>query len=372
MWKPAATVSVLALLLPLTSCAADETVAPLPSGEVELIRDGLGITHVHAKTERDAFYGAGYAMARDRLFQMELIRRQALGRSAELFGERSRKADIGARTFGFARLGEQDEARGRRERPEDMSALDAWVAGVNQRIAEVSDGRAPRPYGLRATELDFVPEPWKAADATGVGKLLAFGLSSSLDAEILATALLNLAPGLMKRVPIFQPAFDDVHPMAPASGGPRAKAPNIPAQAARALPDAFPAGFMRGARAWPDRPMGSNNWGVTAAKSTNGRPILAGDPHQPLTSPTRLYPIDIRADSGLSVSGFSFVGTPAIELGHTDRVGWTATTNFADVMDMWDVTLSPDESELTLGDGPHAIRHRKDTLLVRRDRKSVV
>src|SRR5579885_2838962 len=92
----------------LCTCASDVHV---PSAPVELIRDNLGITHVRARTDRDAMYGAGYAMARDRLFQMELTRRQAQGRLAEIFGSDSITDDIGARTFNFMRLGRQDAAR---------------------------------------------------------------------------------------------------------------------------------------------------------------------------------------------------------------------------------------------------------------------
>src|SRR4051812_44381209 len=80
---------VLAALL--AGCGSSEDPAPhggaLPSADVELVIDDLGVTHVYAEDDADAFYGAGYAMARDRLFQMELNRRHARGTTAEVFGE---------------------------------------------------------------------------------------------------------------------------------------------------------------------------------------------------------------------------------------------------------------------------------------------
>ncbi|CAN5306030.1 penicillin acylase family protein [soil metagenome] len=331
-----------------------------------MIRDDLGVTHVYAEADEDAFFGAGYAMARDRLFQMELTRRQALGRSAELFGSASTKADLGARAFNFAHLGEQDEARTRSEHPDDARLADAWTAGVNARIAEIASGAAPRPYGFGAGELDFVPEPWKASHAFAIGKLLAFGLTNSLDAEILATAMFNLAPDFAKRISILQPSYD-AFPMVSGVGG-KAPVPVPPPPIVRpnlVLPkDAF-----RGPSAWPDRTLGSNNWGVVASKSKSGKPILAGDPHQTLTNPTRLYPLHVQSSSGLDVFGFSFVGTPAVELGQTERVGWTATVNFADVMDLWDVSPDADFTNVLLGDGGHAIVTRHETILVRGDGK---
>jgi penicillin G amidase len=167
-----------ALTLALTGCSTEDGVNPVtkaerfPAKDVELIVDQLGITHVYADSDADAFYGAGYSMARDRLFHMELTRRQALGRKAEIFGEVAKKGDIGARSFGFARLGAADAKRLREERPDEARLLDAWIAGVNQRIEEVKSGEAPRPYGLRETELDFVPEPWTVEHSLAIGKIL--------------------------------------------------------------------------------------------------------------------------------------------------------------------------------------------------------
>ncbi|CAN5270577.1 penicillin acylase family protein [soil metagenome] len=356
--------TVLGSAIVSLSCSVSDTPLPsYPHHDVTLLRDDLGVTHVYAKDDEDAFFGSGYAMARDRLFQMELFRRQALGRSAELFGAKSKKADVGARAFNFGRLGEQDEERTRREHPDDAKLADAWVAGVNTRIAEIARGEAPRPYGFGQDELDFLPEPWKTSQTFAIGKLLAFGLSNSLDAEILATAILNLAPDFAKRVPFLQPSYD-VFPMVSFGAG-KAPVPAVPPPIDPKL--VLPADAFRGPAAWPDRPLGSNNWGVVAAKSDNGKPRLAGDPHQALTNPTRLYPIQLEAETGLDVFGFSFVGTPAVELGQTARVGWTATTNFADVMDLWDVSPDPDFTKLMLGDGEHGIITRRETIRVRGD-----
>ena len=127
-----------------------------PKADVRLVVDGMGITHVYAQSDEDALFGAGYAMARDRLMQMEVFRRQALGTSSELFGAKALKADLGARAFGFRDLGVQDEARARAERPADAALVDAWCAGVNARVDEVRDVEAvqgakevlPRLVGL--------------------------------------------------------------------------------------------------------------------------------------------------------------------------------------------------------------------------------
>lgn len=357
----------------------EESVNPAPLGaarpesSVELVTDGLGITHVYAKSDADAFFGAGYAMARDRLFQMELGRRQAMGTTAEVFGAGSLNGDIGARAFGFARLGEADAELQRQERPDDAKLIDAWVAGVNLRITEVRRGDAPRPYGLTGAELDFVPEPWTAGHAFAVAKVLSFGLSNTLDPEILASALYRLAPDAVVHLPILKPAYDTYILGDGSPTSPPAPAPPAPAPQARVFgpPSAFP---RSGEAAWEYRPimpwLGSNNWAVSGPLSTNGRPLLAGDPHQGLTSPTRLWPVHMSSVEGggsFDVIGFAFVGTPAVQLGHNAHIGWTATTNFADVMDLWDVTLDSDFKSVSLGGQARAVERRDETIRVRVD-----
>lgn len=359
------------LLVSLTGCTDDPllpTTEPFPKEPVEVIVDELGISHVYATSDADAFYGAGYAMARDRLFHMELNRRQALGRKAELFGESATKADIGARTFGFGRLGEADAARLRAERPEDARLIDAWVAGVNQRIEEVKSGAAPRPYGLRETELNFVPEPWTVEHAFAIGKVLAFGLSNSLDAEVLATAIARLAPNALAKMPVALPAYDMFTML---QDKPGAKSPQ-PKVAAPPLPEGLKSIDPASVPAFSYEPFaretGSNNWAVDGDHSTTGRPWLCGDPHQALTSPTRLWPLHMNsADAGgtLDVIGFSFVGTPTVELGHNASVGWTATTNFADAMDLWDVALTATSTSVKLGGESHPVESREETIRVR-------
>jgi penicillin amidase len=361
-------------LLTLISCsdeAPPEPAAPkVPSAPVRLVTDTDGITHIYGKSDADTFYGAGYAMARDRLFQMEVSRSRAFGRMAELFGKARRKDDIGARAFGFAELGRQDYERLRREQPAEAALLDAWTAGVNARIEEVRRGDAPRPYGLGPEELNFVPEAWEPFHGAAVAKTLAFGLSSSFESELLATAVYRLAPELASKVPILQPSYDE-YIMAPGKTvDPSQVVP--PKLASFTPPSTEGPGPSFAALAPLSGVLGergaSNNWAIEGSYSSNGRPLLAGDPHQALTSPTRLWPLHMSSVEGggtLDVVGFAFAGTPTVQLGHNARVGWTATTNFADVMDMWDVKLTEDGSAVLLGGEARPVARRSEVIKIR-------
>src|SRR6188768_811675 len=57
------------------------------SKQVEVMYDFYGIPHIYAQGEEDAYFALGFVHAQDRLFQMEMIRRIASGRLAEVFGE---------------------------------------------------------------------------------------------------------------------------------------------------------------------------------------------------------------------------------------------------------------------------------------------
>jgi penicillin amidase len=357
-----------ACLFAMAVSCSDRGEPPRPKRDVEIRVDSLGISHVYALSDEGAMFGAGYAMARDRLFQMEINRRRAQGRSAELFGPSKRKDDLAGRAFRFASLGAADVARMRSERPNDALLLDAWARGINLRIAEIRSGAAPRPYGLGSGsgEFDFVPDDWTAEDGAAVGKLLGFGLSSTLDSEVLATAVYALSPDFAAKVPLSLPAYD-AFPLAHAT-------PKSLPRPPRSLRDRL--GMPRlpidsiGPLSIFGEGQGSNNWAVAADRTDNGRPYLAGDPHQALGSPIRLWPFHMSSTAGggtLDVIGFAFAGTPSVELGHNAHVGWTATTAFADVMDLVGVNLNDDEDAVIVGDQRLPVVSRDEVLRVRED-----
>src|SRR6202161_4552029 len=71
------------------------------SEPVEILRDKWGIAHIYAKNEADLFFAQGFNVARDRLFQLELWRRQATGTLAEIQGAGALPHDVGARLLRY-------------------------------------------------------------------------------------------------------------------------------------------------------------------------------------------------------------------------------------------------------------------------------
>src|ERR1700731_3370285 len=78
------------------------------AGPVRIERDSWGIPHIHADRDADLFFGFGYAMAQDRLFQLDFLRRRGTGRLAEILGPDGSELDVLARTVGFRNILELD------------------------------------------------------------------------------------------------------------------------------------------------------------------------------------------------------------------------------------------------------------------------
>ncbi|MFP5405655.1 MAG: penicillin acylase family protein, partial [Gammaproteobacteria bacterium] len=153
------------LAVALAGCAAPRS-TPGPGsaashGTVEVVRDGYGVPHVYADEVRGLYYGMGYALAEDRLFQMEMARRTFTGSVAEVLGagpedrwvqfDRSVRSNYDPRSIA-AQLAALP--------PADMDVFEGYAAGFNARIAEVLADKAnllPREFIAKG----FEPVPWK-------------------------------------------------------------------------------------------------------------------------------------------------------------------------------------------------------------------
>ena len=99
---------IVLLFLPVGLLAQETLTLPGLQEPVEILKDRWGIAHIYAETEHDLFFAQGWNAARDRLFQLELWRRQATGTVAEILGPREIERDVGTRLFRFRRDLEQE------------------------------------------------------------------------------------------------------------------------------------------------------------------------------------------------------------------------------------------------------------------------
>ncbi|NUO51215.1 MAG: penicillin acylase family protein, partial [Polyangiaceae bacterium] len=310
-------------------------------GPVDIVRDEEGVAHIYGGSDADVFYASGYMQATDRLFQMDLQRRRAYGRRAEVLGPGASGDDALIRALTIPRWGKANQEAAKTETPEAYELCRAWTAGVNARIDEVLSGAAPRPTGFDV--LGYDPEHWDEADMFTIGKAIVFSNANQLEFDVLATLIDDLNPGLFAAVPFYSPLVDAfiVGTPSPTSGpAPRGAEIQGPHSPASLPPDvgAKLSDFVRRMKAI--KPGASNNWAVSPDLTDTGKSMIAGDPHQPLQSPSLFWMHHMNskeAGGTLDVVGWSFVGTPGVSIGHNDHVAWTATTNYPDVTDLYSV-----------------------------------
>jgi len=319
----------------------------------EIARDGNGIAHIDARSEHDLFFLNGWVHAEDRLFQMDLNRRQPSGTLAELLGQGALAGDVQARTIGLRRAAERTVPA---LSTSARQALDAYAAGVNAWV-EAHPQLTPEYQALQLDEF----EPWTPVDSVVAAKAVAFGLSFDLDID--ATIAYQTYVGTGQALgfdgdALFREDSWRVEPFAKAATVPDATGSEAAAgvqgmAAARTARAGTPqlsdevlelakqwraqlenAGPMFAERLDSVAPPGSNEWGVTGELGQLRRPMIANDPHLSLGLPSTFYPIHLTAGS-FDVAGNAFAGIPGVVLGHNKDVMWGATTNPMDVTDTY-------------------------------------
>src|SRR5215471_1888184 len=311
--------------------------------------DSDGITHVSASSLHDVFFLNGWVHARDRLFQMDVNRREPSGTLAELLGKAALSSDVQARTIGLRRAAERTWAAA----PADLKAtLQAYSDGVNAYTAS-----HPLPPEYAALNLNAVA-PWTPVDSLTVGKAISFELSFDLDIDpTLQLEAYISALGPAKGVALFSQDVMRSQPFSSASTVPDATGPGPAhdlrlaaadvtrlAESAR-LGKAYAAKiaanplFTQAERA--NGSQGSNEWAVAGRNTVDGHPIVANDPHLALDQPSTFYPIGLGAP-GMDVEGEGFAGAPGVIIGHNRFIAWGATTNPMDVTDTYQEKIVPD------------------------------
>lgn len=322
--------------------------APLEglTDSVTVLVDSLAVPHVLALREADAYAALGYVHARDRMFQMDVLRHAAEGRLSELFGARTAAADRVLREYEMGRI-----ARARVARMSEASrrAAEAYARGVNAWLA--MDQRA-----VEFRILGHVPEPWTPEHSLAIGVLQARDLAWPGDELDLAALAARLGEAKAREL---VPVADDTMPViveaAPGRVRPRAGAGVRPIPLAR-----------RGAPS-PDEalpPAASNAWVIAGSRTASGRPILANDPHLTLRAPSIWYLAALHAP-GLDVVGVTIPGVPAVVLGHTRHVAWGFTNAMVDDVDYVVEELSPDSTRYRTARGWARVEVVAETIQVK-------
>lgn len=294
-----------------------EVSVPVLDEEVTVTRDDIGVPHIQAQNDADLYRAQGYVQAQDRLFQMDLSRRQASGRLAEVIGEAAVDTDKYFRTFSLRAAG---EASWQGYGDEAKQVLEWYAQGVNAYIDEATeDGRLSYEFAL----LGYEPESWTPVDSLAIGKFMAYDLGGNWNSLAVRHWALNEFPEakareLFIRYPEEAPAILEANKQQPVN-----------------VAGAFDPALI------PPEFNGSNNWVVSGDKTESGLPLLADDPHLGLSTPSIWYQMHLQSPEQ-NVSGVIFAGIPGIILGHNETIAWGVTNVGPDVQDLYIETPNPD------------------------------
>ncbi|SDB69851.1 penicillin acylase family protein [Belnapia rosea] len=352
-WLRRLGLGLLALLLLATASLAGAIWWSLPggggelrlaglTGPVEITLDAHGIPRIVAADERDAAMALGWLHARDRMFQMELMRRGAAGRLAELAGPAALRLDRFTRTLGLARRAEADMAA---QAPETRAVLEAYAAGVNAWIAAKGRFAAPEFLALGT------PEPWRPEHSLLWGKVMGLWLSGNWRSELDRARLAAI---------LSPERLQDLFPAEASAGRPddprAALDPAALARLAAVLPR-FPEPGTLPASA-------SNAWAVAGSRSISGAPLLASDPHLGFQAPILWYLARIDLADGRMLAGATSPGVPFLVIGRNARLAWGFTTTQSDTQDVFIERLAGQDAYDT-PEGPRPFTVIEERIAVR-------
>ncbi|HEY4129143.1 MAG TPA: penicillin acylase family protein [Gemmatimonadaceae bacterium] len=332
---------------------ADTLRVPGLQQPVEILRDHAGISHIYAKNEHDLFFAQGYSAARDRLFQLELWRRQATGTVSELLGRRDLERDIGTRLFKYR--GDLT-AELTHYHPHGVAIVNAFVDGVNAYIAETEHN--PKLLPLEFKLLNTKPSRWTPDVVISRHQ----GLLGNVEEELTyGRAVAAVGPTLVKELAWFHPGDPDIR-LDPMIDAKLLAQPILAKYAAfhsnvRFQPSDVTVAYRndtsnyRRLAAISDsladmlktnerRDIGSNNWVVSGKLSESGRPMMANDPHRAQSAPSLRYWVHLNAP-GWNVIGGGEPEIPGISIGHNESGAWGLTIFGTDGEDLYVYKTNP-------------------------------
>jgi len=293
---------------------------------IEIVRDRWGVPHISARDSLDAFFGQGFCHAQERLWQMEVGRRAASGRLAEVFGKDALDVDRFQRRLGLHRAAQRDWDTAS---PGLRDTLRAYAAGVNACLdGLLASGRLPLEFGLA----HFSPAPWEPLHTLTFARYFAFSLSPNWESELIRSRLIarlgyagaaSLEPDVWQPETAGLPRLEDWGP---------AEMPE---------PGELPPIALAGG------PGASNAWVVSGARSSTGKPLLANDPHLFPRLPSIFYEVHLAGGGELNVAGASLPGAPGVMIGHNRHIAWGITASMADVGDLYVERLDPGDASRT-------------------------
>ena len=305
---------------------------------VTIIRDERGVPYIEAKNDADLYFAQGYATASDRLWQMDLFRRNARGELAEILGAGPNNAvleqDKLHRIIGFAHEADAETAQAT---PQSRALLEAYANGVNAYIAALDAKSLPPEFQI----LQYKPRPWTVSDSLIVVKIFFEALSNTWRLDLMREAL-SVTPA-EKRAAL----MPEISPLDVLVVGKDAKPAKLPTAnlknptsfsretlLALARNEEVSTAALARIGFYAEGLAASNNWVVNGKHTISGKPLLANDPHLAATAPSIWHMVHLSTPD-IRVAGVTAPGLPGVIIGHNGHIAWGFTNVGPDVQDVY-------------------------------------
>jgi len=293
------------------------------SADVTVTYDPYGIPHIEAAEEEDAFRALGYVHAQDRLWQMELLRRVAVGGLSEVFGN-----DLISTDKFFLSLGIDDASAKSVSELDPNSAVakisQAYLDGINQFIEE-----GPTPVEFYLTDLE--KKPFMIRDIYNAVGYMAFSFAMAHKTDPLLTTIRDSIG-----VPYLNDLEIDNSPntvwIKNYTGEEVMSAAAMVSQVTEVLAKVPVPQFI-----------GSNSWVIGSEKTKNGKVIFANDPHIGFAQPSVWYEAHLKTPT-YEKYGYHLAGVPFPMLGHDYKMAYGFTMFENDDVDFYYETPNPEDS----------------------------
>lgn len=330
---------------------------------VHVVRTEGNVPHVYAADRSDLSMGMGFVFATDRFFMLDLARRLSLGEVSGILGQDALETDIDARASGMTHVADTLLAG---LTPEQGAHMDAYAEGVNAYIAAVGDGVLPPPSELEVAGALLGAEsptdlmmPFTRRHLAGALASLVYELGYETGDVGRTRKAAQLAAGLYDpATPLAElreagalhdvyarlaPVYDDVSAPEFDVGAATAAAampapPAVPLPLLERLEDRMDALEVRLGHV-DDVGWGSNSWAVMGSATADGKALLAGDGHLPLTVPSLFWQVGLDTTElgggNTQQLGLALPGFPYMAVGTNGSVAWCQTQLGGDITDWY-------------------------------------
>jgi penicillin amidase len=319
---------ILIVFLTLGLWLYTKTLHPKYNGELELTNiskevnvyyDVIGVPHVNAENQNDAYVALGYVHAQDRLWQMELIRRIAAGRLSEIFGEKLLDTDKFMSGLGIEENAEKT-INNLDKNSESYKLTLAYLSGINQYI---ENGKTPVEFTLVGVD----KEKYTIKDIYNVFGYMAFSFAVAHKTD----PLLNEVKEKLGESYLNELIGAETQNLTFIKNETNSE---IKAEFGKAMQNLF--------KELPISPfIGSNSWVIGADKTKNGKVIFANDPHIGFSQPSVWYQSHIKTPN-YELYGFNLALVPFPLLGHNRDYAYGLTMFENDDVDFYIEENNPD------------------------------